>query len=123
MRKQRTRAMAGTEEAEAEEGGAHCSSSAVPVVEQLDSSEEAEREEAIQTVEQLAVLSPELVPQLVFATRLADKLCSRMLDAKAHVREMAASLLKTLCQVGQDSVAEYFVSQDVLTPLLELFSK
>lgn len=125
MRKQRTRARFGQDgddaKDEMDDGGKQ--SDPIPLVDQLDSLDVAEREEAIQTIEQLAVLSPELVPQLVFQTKLADKINSRMLDTKSHVRELAVSLLKTLCQVGQDSVVDYFVKQDVLTPLLDLFAK
>jgi hypothetical protein len=122
MRKQRTRAGVGVDnDNEMDERSSE--NDPVPLVEQLDSLDVAEREEALQTIEQLAVLSPELIPQLVFQTKLADKLNSRVLDAKSHVRELAVSLLKTLCQAGHDNIVDYFVKQDVLTPLLDLFSK
>ncbi len=121
MRKQRTRAFDHGDEGEAPAGAA--GRDPIPLIEQLDSVEVSEKEEALETLEQLAVLSPELVPQLLYGTGLADRINSRVCDAKASVRIAAVSLLRTLAQVGDDGAVDHLVGEDVLTPLLDLLNK
>jgi hypothetical protein len=95
----------------------------IPLIEQLDSMDAGEREEALETLEQVVTSTPELIPQLVFETQLADKLNSRVCDAKSSIRQAAVSLIRTLAQTGEEAVVDHLVAADVLTPLLDVFSK
>ena len=95
----------------------------IPLIEQLDSLDAGEREEALETLEQVVLLTPELIPQLVFETQLADKLNSRMCDVKASIRQATVSLVRSLAQTGEEAVVDHLVAADALTPLLDLFAK
>ena len=125
MRKARIRAHVNDDDDEGPAGAIapEIAAEATPLVMQLDSLDAGEREEALEALEQIAVLSPELVPRLVRESGMADKLGSRLCDPKARARELAAALTRALCQAGGEAIVELLVRGDVLTPLLDVFGK
>jgi hypothetical protein len=70
----------------------------------------------------MVVLNPSTISHLL-DNNLADKLTSRICDSKSEIRAAACSLTKTVCQMGGESVCDYLVSEEILTPVLDLFSK
>ena len=73
-------------------------------------------------LEQMIVLNPECISTLL-DNGISDKITGRICDSKASIRERGCSLAKVMCQVGGEQVCDYMVSQDILTPILDLFSK